>query len=325
MVHIVLEGDDGVGKTTTAMHLKDMLGLNYIHHTEPNKYDKPIEQVFDDAYAESPMIIDRFALSDAVYSIINRSGKLLPWHWKYNDIVYFVFINANGTSAINNKYKTILNQFPLENTPRYVFINSEYVRSHAHPVWDDIGWFVKNGFKFQTAMDTPVFTVVPQRVNSCSFYSACPYFSFHSTNSVFKYITTGIGVSNAKVLFVGEAPGINGCGRFGSAFYGDRSGMMFRQALFDLHLGEGNAYITNVIKCTPQGNYTGGKYFDADMEILDKELRDNNTKNIIAVGRVADNALTELGYNHKFIYHPAFFLRQGQNATDFTKELRTII
>lgn len=66
-------------------------------------------------------------------------------------------------------------------------------------------------------------------------------------NSVF-----GEGNPNAKILFVGEAPGFNE-DRQGKPFVG-KAGAIFNQLLDSVGLKRQNIYITNVLKCRPPKN-----------------------------------------------------------------------
>ncbi len=62
----------------------------------------------------------------------------------------------------------------------------------------------------------------------------------------------GEGNPNAKILFVGEAPGFNE-DRQGKPFVG-KAGAIFNQLLDSVGLKRQNIYITNVLKCRPPKN-----------------------------------------------------------------------
>ncbi len=62
----------------------------------------------------------------------------------------------------------------------------------------------------------------------------------------------GEGSLNAKILFVGEAPGFNE-DRQGKPFVG-KAGTIFDQLLNSINLKRQDIYITNVLKCRPPQN-----------------------------------------------------------------------
>jgi uracil-DNA glycosylase family 4 len=61
----------------------------------------------------------------------------------------------------------------------------------------------------------------------------------------------GNGPENAKVAFVGEAPGRLGCGRTGVPFAGDRSGANFSRLLEAAGLRREEVFVTNAVHCLP--------------------------------------------------------------------------
>jgi len=82
---IVLEGSDGTGKTTLARHLQEKLGAHYIHLTYrwPDKMDKYHVAALLHAISiiektDKPVILDRWWLSEAVYSKVFRGGSKWP-------------------------------------------------------------------------------------------------------------------------------------------------------------------------------------------------------------------------------------------------------
>lgn len=61
----------------------------------------------------------------------------------------------------------------------------------------------------------------------------------------------GNGDPQARVMFVGEAPGRLGAGRTGVPFYGDESGRRFEAFLAAAGLRREEVFVTNAILCNP--------------------------------------------------------------------------
>jgi len=69
-----------------------------------------------------------------------------------------------------------------------------------------------------------------------------------------KQVTYGFGKVPCKIMFVGEAPGQNGCNITGMPFTRDRSGRYFQQCLQQARFNFEEVYTTNICKCAPPGN-----------------------------------------------------------------------
>lgn len=158
------------------------------------------------------------------------------------------------------------------------------------------------------------------------FTCNCGHFKDHKQYPFYKQwerITWGVGnVANPKVIFVGEAPGMHGCGTTGIPFYFDRSGFLLKWLLFKYGIAESEYYITNICKCTPRDNKINLAYADiCGRRHLVKELKSIGGGTIVALGRTAQNWLEQadiqkaVGYGKvHFIYHPAWALRKGAEA-----------
>lgn len=138
--------------------------------------------------------------------------------------------------------------------------------------------------------------------------------------------TAGFGtITNVKYVFVGEAPGQKGCGTYGIPFYGDVSGNLFMSALYENNISLFNCYITNAIKCCPDGNdlksYYGKNALDLEcVKKLKSELEYildiNHLNTVYAVGATAQYILSKIldsKYTIKKIYHPAYYVRMGKS------------
>lgn len=67
-------------------------------------------------------------------------------------------------------------------------------------------------------------------------------------------ITWGYGNPLLSTMFIGEAPGYNGCDITGIPFTRDPSGEFFQSMLAEVQWTKEDVYVTNVVKCCPPGN-----------------------------------------------------------------------
>jgi len=118
------------------------------------------------------------------------------------------------------------------------------------------------------------------------------------------------GWPGSGVVLVGEAPGRRGCGKTGICFYRDASGMLLRKTLFSLGINPDFVYITNVLKCNPPQNRLRG-VSEGAYELLAMELKILKPNAIFALGRTAERALKELGFEVEYLKHPAWYVRHG--------------
>ncbi|WP_297502026.1 uracil-DNA glycosylase family protein [Thermococcus sp.] len=126
----------------------------------------------------------------------------------------------------------------------------------------------------------------------------------------FKGLPFANGWAGSKALLVGEAPGRRGCGKTGICFYRDASGMLLRRVLFSLGINLDFLYITNVVKCNPPNNRLK-KVPPGAYGLLARELEVLKPEVIFAIGRTAERALKELGYDAIYLKHPAWYVRRG--------------
>lgn len=83
-----------------------------------------------------------------------------------------------------------------------------------------------------------------QRVKSCV---KCPRMEGSA-----RVIGVGCGVLDAKVMFIGEAPGRLGADASELPFHGDKSGHNFESLLEQVGLSRYDAYVTNAVLCNPK-------------------------------------------------------------------------
>jgi uracil-DNA glycosylase len=113
------------------------------------------------------------------------------------------------------------------------------------------------------------------------------------------------GPSDAKLVFVGLAPGMHGANRTGRPFTGDYAGILLYQTLYELGLSSGSesvslddgfrlekARIANAVKCVPPENKPLPDEIRTCNAYLQVELRElQRVKVILALGRVAHDAV----------------------------------
>lgn len=142
--------------------------------------------------------------------------------------------------------------------------------------------------------------------------------------------------NNVRFIFVGEAPGQNGCGTLGIPFYDDRSGNLLQTTLDRLGIHPTQYYMTNVVKCCPLDNKLGDYVDNQSRRKLEcvtalktellRIITKNPTAKLVALGKVAGYEMSqmELGLPHAVVYHPAYYLRMGL-SDEFYRELKLVM
>ena len=67
-----------------------------------------------------------------------------------------------------------------------------------------------------------------------------------------RVLNRSVGSLNAKIMFIGEAPGRLGADDTGVPFHGDKSGHNFEELIEFAGLNRSNIYITNAVLCNPK-------------------------------------------------------------------------
>jgi uracil-DNA glycosylase family 4 len=149
----------------------------------------------------------------------------------------------------------------------------------------------------------------------------------------------GHGPVEAKVAFVGEAPGRFGADRTGVPFSGDRSGAFLRELIAELGLdAERDVYITNVVKCNPRDNRGNNRAptrqeVDACRPHLAAELRLLHPRVVVALGALACRVLLGCplrevrgtpvrreGLLCMALYHPGYVTGYGYSRERYREE-----
>ena len=138
-----------------------------------------------------------------------------------------------------------------------------------------------------------------------------------------KQIVFGIGNPQAKLMFIGEAPGADEDEQ-GEPFVG-RAGQLLNNMIKAMGLRRQDVYIANIIKCRPPGNRTPERdECETCSPFLMRQIEVIGPKAIVALGAVAAKTLLAInapmaelrgrwydfrGTKLRVTYHPAFLLR----------------
>lgn len=156
-----------------------------------------------------------------------------------------------------------------------------------------------------------------QDCDACSLNSTCEAKVIFRVNQHFK--------PYHLVLFVGEAPGSTEA-VIKEPFVG-RSGHLLEIALREAGIKKKQYVLTNAVLCppysSPQRDYlrTPTKQ---EMYSCSKNLKNIfdyvRPIRVVALGKVASDALTHIGVNHYALSHPAAILRAGgESSTDYAR------
>ncbi len=167
-------------------------------------------------------------------------------------------------------------------------------------------------------------------VESCQKCTLCQT----RNNTVF-----GAGDEQAKLVFVGEAPGADE-DKQGEPFVG-RAGQKLTQIIAAMGLSREEVYITNVLKCRPPGNRNPlPEEIQACEPYLIAQLRLIKPKVICTLGGFASQTLLRTdqrisrlrGRFHTYqgiklmpTYHPAFLLRNAKFKRDVWEDVQKVM
>jgi uracil-DNA glycosylase family 4 len=136
-----------------------------------------------------------------------------------------------------------------------------------------------------------------QRIRVARGCTRCPELAANR-----RCIVHGYGAPDARVFFVGEAPGYKGGDLTGVPFTRDRSGVRFQQVLIDLGLSDETdarverprlrCYVTNVVRCNPPANRTPSRNEVSNcLSHLWQELELVRPQIVVPLGNVAARAI----------------------------------
>ena len=148
----------------------------------------------------------------------------------------------------------------------------------------------------------------------------------------------GVGNPDARILFVGEAPGADE-DRQGEPFVG-RAGQLLNKIIEACQLKREDVYICNILKCRPPGNRNPTLDEAANCrEYLDGQIATVNPEYIVCWGSIAAQRLLDttspIGrlrgkfYNHgpaKVLctYHPSYLLRNPAAKKDVWEDMKLL-
>lgn len=157
--------------------------------------------------------------------------------------------------------------------------------------------------------------VLQQQVVTCT---ACEELASTRTQTVF-----GVGNPNARLCFMGEAPGADE-DRLGEPFVG-RAGQLLTKIIEACHLTREEVYILNVLKCRPPGNRNPHPAESAacrgfllrQLELIQPEFicclgavaAQNFLQTEQPIGRLRGSIHQKDGFQVVCTYHPAYLLR----------------
>ena len=167
--------------------------------------------------------------------------------------------------------------------------------------------------------------------NSFRQCNECPYQKNDDDHRVF-----GAGNLNARILFIGEAPGEQEDTEK-KPFVG-RAGKLLNNCMQKAGFKREDVFITNIVKCRPPNNRTPlpEEITPELKELLKKEIEIIQPKVICTLGATAAQALlnkkvsmsalrgTFSPYDHMILmhtYHPAYIFRNRNAESELVKDL----
>ena len=153
------------------------------------------------------------------------------------------------------------------------------------------------------------------------------------TNCVF-----GVGNPDAKLMFVGEAPGEQE-DKTGTPFVG-RAGQLLDKFLYAVDINREDVYIANVVKCRPPKNRDPKpEEEDACIGFLREQVKTIRPKVIVCLGRISAMKLIDPNYKitkehgtwvekggflMTAVYHPAALLRDPRKNEEMLADMKAI-
>ena len=154
-----------------------------------------------------------------------------------------------------------------------------------------------------------------------------------------RQIVFGVGNPNARLMFVGEAPGADEDIQ-GEPFVG-RAGQLLTKIIESINLKRSDVYIANVLKCRPPGNRNPEPDEVATCQpFLLRQIDAVRPRVIVALGTFAAHALLGTdapisrlrGRVHDFrggialvpTFHPAFLLRSPDRKRDVWEDMKKV-
>lgn len=173
--------------------------------------------------------------------------------------------------------------------------------------------------------------ILSARVAQCT---RCAELAETRTQTVF-----GIGNPEAKIMFIGEAPGADE-DRQGEPFVG-AAGQLLNRILEACQIQRADIYICNILRCRPPGNRTPApdeaascrEYLDGQIEIVDPDyivcLGSVAAKNLLAsvesIGKLRGRFFIHGRAKVVCTYHPAYLLRNPAAKKDVWDDMKFLM
>jgi uracil-DNA glycosylase len=185
---------------------------------------------------------------------------------------------------------------------------------------------------FSSAAERPAkLEIIRREVAACT---RCAELAATRTQTVF-----GVGNLNARLMFVGEAPGADE-DRQGEPFVG-KAGQLLTKIIEACRMTRDDVYIANILKCRPPGNRNPEPDEVKNCRgYLDRQLAIIRPDYICCLGSVAAKSLlnteTTIGrmrgrfYEYEGIpvlctYHPAYLLRNPSAKRDVWEDMKLLM
>lgn len=194
----------------------------------------------------------------------------------------------------------------------------------------DLPWVPAKGVAPAKGVGSDELLAIRSDLGECERCGLCA----RRTNIVF-----GVGNPNARLLFIGEAPGADE-DRQGEPFVG-KAGQLLSKMIGAMGLSRSDVYIANVVKCRPPGNRDPQPHeVAACRPFLDQQIAAIKPEAIVTLGRVAAVTLLDRNVAIKrergswtsyrdvpvlLTLHPAYLLRQPNAKRDAWADLQKVM
>lgn len=164
--------------------------------------------------------------------------------------------------------------------------------------------------------------------------SKCRRCSELATNR--KQTVFGVGDPNARIMFIGEAPGADEDAQ-GEPFVGE-AGQLLNKIITACRLKREDIYICNVLRCRPPGNRNPlpqeasncREFLDAQIQIVQPEYiicwgavaAQNLLHETRAVGKLRRQFFTYKGAKVMCTYHPSYLLRNASAKKEVWEDMK---
>ena len=177
----------------------------------------------------------------------------------------------------------------------------------------------------------PTLQVLQQEVAGCT---RCEELARTRKQTVF-----GVGNSNARLCFAGEAPGADE-DRTGEPFVG-RAGQLLTKIIEACRMKREDVYILNMIKCRPPGNRNPlpeevsncRGYLERQLALIRPEFicclgavaAQNLVETTLSIGRLRGKLHMHRGAKIVCTYHPAYLLRNPAAKKDTWEDMKMLM